>query len=170
MTEETAVRRESFWVRRVRKPLIGMLVAGASPEKLAFSLALGLALGAFPLIGTTTLLCFVIALAFRLNLVAIQITNYLAYPLQVASLIPLVRLGERLFGAEPVPLSLALLRASFAADIWGTLQRLWRSEVHALAGWAIVAPFFVGAVYLIFLPLVRALASRIRPPVLPIRD
>ena len=50
------------------------------------------------------------------------------------------------------------------------MQRLWRSEVHALTAWTVVAPFFVGAAYLIFLPLVRALASRIRPPVLPIPD
>lgn len=167
---ESAPRVESLWVRRVRRPLVGMLVSGASPEKLALSLALGLALGAFPVIGVTTLLCALVAFTFRLNLVAIQITNYLAYPLQLASLIPLVRLGERLYGAEPIPLSLSLLRASLASDLWGTVRRLWRTEAHAVSGWALVAPVFVGAVYLAFLPLVRALASRIRPPVVPIPD
>lgn len=175
MTDETAApaatpRREGFWVRRVRKPLVALLVSGASPEKLALSLALGLALGALPVIGVTTLLCALVALAFRLNLVAIQITNYLAYPLQIASLIPLVRLGERLAGAEPIPLSLPLLRASLAGDLWGTVRRLWGTQVHALAGWAVVAPLFVGAAYLTFLPLMRALGSRIRRPVLPIPD
>lgn len=163
-------RAPGFWVRRVRRPLVALLVSGASPEKLALSLALGLALGAFPVIGVTTLLCALVAFAFRLNLVAIQTTNYLAYPLQIASVIPLVRLGERLTGAAPIALSLASLRASFAADLWGTARRLWRTEVHAVAGWAVVAPLFVGVVYLAFLPLVRALAARIRPPVLPIPD
>jgi len=170
VTDEKGTRPENWWVRRVRRPLLGLLASGASPEKLALSLALGLAIGALPVIGVTTLICALVAFAFRLNLVAIQITNYLAYPVQIASVIPLVRLGERLAGAEPIALSLSALRQSFADDLWGTVRRLWRTELHAVSGWAVVAPFFVGAAYLAFLPLMRALAARLRRPVLPIPD
>jgi uncharacterized protein (DUF2062 family) len=166
---EPGERAAGTFARRVRKPLVALLVAGASPRRLALSLALGLAIGAFPVIGATTLLCAVVAVVFRLNLVAIQIVNYLAYPVQLALLIPLVRIGEWMFGAPPIPLSLAMLRASLAADAWGTVQHLWRSEVHAIAAWFLVAPLIVGAAYAIFLPLVRGLAGRIRPPVLPIQ-
>ncbi|MEO8504137.1 MAG: DUF2062 domain-containing protein [Acidobacteriota bacterium] len=160
MTPVAAGPRDDWWVRRVRRPLVALLQAGTTPEKLALSLALGLVLGVFPVVGATTILCAIVALATGLNLVAMQIVNYLAYPVHLALLLPFVRLGERIVGAEPVPLSLAALRASMRADFWGTASGLWRTEVHAITAWSVAAPFLVGGAYLVFLPLLRKLAAR----------
>jgi uncharacterized protein (DUF2062 family) len=159
--------RESFWVRRVRKPIVALLRAGATPEKLALSLGLGLVLGVFPVLGTTTVLCFLVALALRLNPVAIQLTNYLVYPVHIALLLPFVRLGEHLYGAEPVPLSPAVLRERFAADAWGALGGLWHTVLHAITAWSLVAPLLVAACYFALLPLLRALAARTRERAVP---
>ena len=49
--------RKSFWKRRVVTPLIAQLKQGVTPEKLALTVALGLVLGIFPILGATTLLC-----------------------------------------------------------------------------------------------------------------
>ena len=155
-----AAPRGSWWVRRVRQPLLALLQAGTTPEKLALSLALGLVLGVFPVVGATTILCAIVALATGLNVVAMQIVNYLAYPVHLALLLPFIRLGERIAGAEPVPLSMSALRASMRADFWGTVSGLWRTEVHAIAAWSIAAPLLVGAAYAVFLPLLRRLAAR----------
>src|SRR5262249_31861133 len=84
---------ESFFYRRILRPIIELLRQGVTPEKMALSLALGVALGVFPALGWTTTLCAIAALVLRLNLPAIQIVNYFMYPAQIALLIPFFRLG-----------------------------------------------------------------------------
>ena len=70
---------------------------GISPRRLAVTLALGFVVGCIPVVGLPTALCAVIALAFRLNQPAIQAANYVAMPFQVALIVPLLRLGAKLF-------------------------------------------------------------------------
>jgi uncharacterized protein (DUF2062 family) len=66
---------------------------GISPRRLALTLALGFAIGCFPVVGIPTALCAILALALRLNLPAIQAANYLVMPLQLVLIVPFVRLG-----------------------------------------------------------------------------
>jgi uncharacterized protein (DUF2062 family) len=47
------------------------------PRKISLCIALGFALGVFPVLGMTTLLCAFSAFALRLNLPAIQVVNFL---------------------------------------------------------------------------------------------
>ncbi len=124
--------------RRVWDPLLGLLREGLSPRSLAWSLAVGLALGICPLWGTSTGLCLAAGWAFRLNQPAMQVANYLAYPLQLALLVPFIRLGEILFGAPRLPLSLAVLQAAFRQDVWGTFGQFWTSLWHAGVAWLLV--------------------------------
>ena len=88
---------ENFFQRKLVRPIVDLLKQGVTPEKLAVSAALGVVLGIFPVIGSTTTLCAIAAFALRLNLPAIQIVNYFMYPAQIALLIPFLRLGEKLF-------------------------------------------------------------------------
>lgn len=67
--------KESFFHRRLIRPILDLLRQGVTPEKIALSLALGVALGVFPVLGSTTALCALAALVLRLNLPAIQIVN-----------------------------------------------------------------------------------------------
>jgi uncharacterized protein (DUF2062 family) len=62
-----------------------------SPKKLALTIALGVTLGAIPLLWGASILCVVGAWALRLNQVCLQVVNYLAWPLQLALLIPFYR-------------------------------------------------------------------------------
>jgi len=66
---------------------------GISPRRLALTLALGCAIGCIPVVGIPTLVCAALALALRLNLPAIQAANYAVMPLQLALIVPFVRLG-----------------------------------------------------------------------------
>ena len=93
--------KNSFFHRKLVLPVINLLRQGITPEKIALSLAIGICLGVFPLLGSTTILCTLAAILFRLNLPAIQLVNYFVYPLQLALLIPFIRLGEALLGAQP---------------------------------------------------------------------
>lgn len=69
---------------------------GISPRRLAVTLALGFVLGCIPVVGIPTALCAMVALAFRLNLPAIQAANYAAMPFQLGLILPFVRLGGKL--------------------------------------------------------------------------
>ena len=96
-----------FFRRRLIEPIVELLRQGVTPDKIALSLAFGLGLGIFPVLGVSTVLCTVVSIAFRLNLPAIQLVNYLASPLQILLIIPFVRVGEHLLGRAPQPLSIS---------------------------------------------------------------
>jgi uncharacterized protein (DUF2062 family) len=151
--------KESFFRRRIARPIVELLRQGVTPEKMALSLALGVALGVFPVLGTTTALCALVALLWRLNLPAIQIVNYFVYPLQIALLIPFFRAGEKLFGAPHLPLSASQILAAVHASFWSATRFLWTTIWHAAAAWCLIAPLLLAFLYPI---LVRVLRRTLR--------
>ena len=74
---------KAFFKSKVLDPIINLLLQGVTPEKIALSVACGAVLGVFPILGSTVILCTAATFLFRLNFVAIQISNYLIYPLQL---------------------------------------------------------------------------------------
>jgi len=135
-----------------------LLRQGASPEKIALSIAFGLVLGVFPGIGWTTVLCTMAAIRFGLNLAAVQLVNYFAYPLQLALLIPFIRAGEFLFRAEKMPLSLSQILNMVRSDAWHSIKVLWVVTVHAMAVWLILAPLAIYIIYRLLSPVLRKMA------------
>ena len=109
-----------------RQRLFGLLSQGMSPHAIALSVALGFALGVFPIFGCPTILCGLAAIALRLNLPAVQLVNYLVYPLQIALLVPFIRLGEHLFHT---PAAVVHANALLA------LSGLATSALHTVAAW-----------------------------------
>jgi len=150
----------NWFHRRLLEPLKAQLLQGVSPGKLALALALGLVVGVFPVLGSTTALCALTAVALRLNQPAIQVANYLAYPLQLLLFIPFFQAGAALLGAPPVTFTLTQLQAELSADLGGTMLRYLGANLRAAAAWAVVAP---AAILLLHWAL-RALLSRLPLP------
>ena len=150
-----------FLRRKVLDPLTAQLTQGVSPDRLALALALGGVVGVVPVLGTTTLLCAAVAAALRLNQPAIQVANYLAYPLQLALFIPFFQAGAWLFGQPPVPFTLGQLQAELSADVLGTIARYLVHDLRAVAAWALAALPAAGLLFL----LLRALLRRLPLPV-----
>lgn len=125
---------------KVRDPLVRELRQGATAEGLADSVATGAAIGVLPLLGSTTVLCALAGKLFRLNHVALQLTNYLLYPAQIALLVPFVRLGEWITGAEAMPISPSTVVAEFTAGPLAFLAKFAWAGVHGVLAWALVAP------------------------------
>lgn len=145
---------------RIVEPLRAQLTQGVTPTRLASALALGAVLGVFPVLGTTTVLSALFAVAWRLNQPAIQVANYLAYPLQLALFLPFFQAGALLFGAPPVTFTLAQVQAALAADPGGTVARWLGANLRAVVAWSLVAPPAYAALFVLF----RALLSRrLRP-------
>ena len=149
------------WLRsKIVEPLKAQLTQGISPSRLAAALALGAVLGVFPVLGTTTLLSALAAATLRLNQPAIQVANYVAYPLQLALYLPFFRAGAALFGGPQVTFTLSQVQAELAADVSGTVVRYAAANLRAAGAWALFAPL-AGAV--LFLAL-RALLARLPLP------
>jgi uncharacterized protein (DUF2062 family) len=139
-SEKEGLVRHSFFRRKIVKPLADLMRQGVTPEKIAISISLGVALGVFPVLGTTTVLCVLAAVALGLNLPAIQLVNYLVYPLQLALLVPFMQLGGWLFGSGPTGLSLAEVASLVRTDLRQVIVILWSSTLHAIGAWLILAP------------------------------
>jgi uncharacterized protein (DUF2062 family) len=151
------MRARAILRRRLVDPLARLLRAGATPRELAWSLALGLAVGIVPVLGVSTLLCAAVALALRLNLPAIQLVNYLLTPLQLMLIIPFLRLGELLTGAPPFPVTLASGLALLSAGVPDAVRVLAVAIVHATVGWLAVAPLVAYASFRALAPALRGL-------------
>jgi uncharacterized protein (DUF2062 family) len=146
---------------RVVDPILGLMTQGITPEKIALSLAFGIVLGVFPMLGSTTILCAVAALIFRLNLPAIQLVNYLLYPLQFLLLIPFLRLGEKLFHAGPLQLSVAEMLAMAPADLRHAIATLWLAGLHAMSAWLLIGPPAIWLLYLLRSRALRKIAGSV---------
>jgi uncharacterized protein (DUF2062 family) len=151
-----------FIQRKLVRPIIDLLKQGVTPEKMALSLALGVTLGIFPALGWTTALCAIAALSLRLNLPAIQIVNYFMYPVQIALLIPFFRLGEWVFRAPRLAISVPQMYALIHANVWNAIRLLWTTTWHAIVVWCVVAPIIAGFVYIILAPVLRRVLRRMQ--------
>ncbi|WP_028080417.1 DUF2062 domain-containing protein [Solimonas soli] len=137
------------------------LLQGVTPRRLALALGLAFALGIFPVLGATTMLCAVAGVLLRLNQPLLQLANYLVYPLQLALLLPFYRAGEWLFGMTPVPLlSVADLLRRFDADPWAFVADYARVGVAGIVVWLLLSPLLVGTLYGALLLPLRRIAGR----------
>ena len=115
---------------RIAAPVLEQLTQGLSTNTIALTIGVGLAIAVIPVIGVTTILSFLAAWAFRLNQPIIQAINWTSYPLQLLLLFPFIRMGERLFGAPRLTLSLEQLVAMGKTDPVGTISRLGTTAAH----------------------------------------
>jgi uncharacterized protein (DUF2062 family) len=150
-------RRWRAWARRLIEPFIALLRQGLAPRSLALCVALGAVIGNIPILGTSTVLCTLIALLARLNLPAIQLAQAAMAPTQVLLIIPFVRLGEWLTGAPHEPLSVSAGMILLAQGPWHAISVLWRAIVHAAVAFALVAPPAVALLYRALIPLFERL-------------
>ena len=153
--------RDSFWKRRFLTPIGSQLQQDTSPRKISQSMACGAAIGILPVLGTTTALCGIAAVALRLNHIAIQAINWLVYPLQIVLFIPFLHAGNILFGLPPVSLSLTEITAAFEANFFAAFIELGWLALRGVAAWAAIMIPFIFLASRLMRPLVRRLAMSI---------
>ena len=146
---------EGWLRRRVVSPFIDLLKQGITPEKIALSVALGVTIGVFPVLGSTTILCGIAAWALKLNIPAMQLVNYLVYPLQLALLIPFLQWGNKLFGSGQVNLTLVQVFDLIRGDFWRALGVLGVATLHGIILWMIVSPVAAAGIYFLLTPVLK---------------
>lgn len=151
-----------FWRRRLIDPVVAQLTQGVTPDRIAFTLALGTGLSMFPFLGFTALLNLGVGIWLRLNQPILQTLNQLLGPLHLVMIFIYVRLGERLWGAEPLPFSVGSMLAAFRDDsLLGFLQRFGWAGVHAFSAWLITLPLLVLGLQAVLRPIIRRAAARL---------
>ena len=140
-------RLRSFWRRRVLDVIAGQLKQGITPQKISLTIALGGTLALFPILGSTTLLCFLAALCFKLNQPIIQVVNYLMYPLQIMLLVVFVRIGEWITRAQPVSFSIPEMLRKFQASPVKFMHEFGMTGLHAIIAWLLIAPLLIALLY-----------------------
>lgn len=148
------------WLRhKVWDPMLALLMQGVRPASLALCVAIGVVVGNIPILGVSTILCTAIALGFRLNLAAIQLTQALMAPSQLLLIIPFVRLGEWIMRAPRQPVSIAAGMELLKHGVWNAVVVLKDAIIHAGVAWLLVAPLAVYVLYLILTPVFTRTAA-----------
>ncbi len=150
----------SWLKKRLWAPLLGLLKSGIAPDRLSLCVAIGIVVGNIPILGTSTILCTVIALLFRLNLPAMQLVQAAMAPTQLLLIIPYVRLGEWLLHVPPQPLSIPAAMALMSAGIGTAVVTLWDAILHAGLAFLVVGPLVTYALYRILKPVFTLAAAR----------
>jgi hypothetical protein len=130
-------------LRNFKNTLWKLLKQGITPRKLALTCSLGIVLGLFPVLGTTTLLCLAAALLLRLNIPLIQLVNYLAAPLQLVLIVPFIKMGSALFGLRTFPYSSEQFIAMLRHDFWQVVREAGYALAIATGMWGLFSiPIF----------------------------
>ncbi|MGA0085184.1 MAG: DUF2062 domain-containing protein [Steroidobacteraceae bacterium] len=153
---------KNFFQTRLLAPLLSLLKQGLSPRELALCIALGAGIGLFPVLGVSTPLLTIIALARKLNLAAIQLVSYAMSPVQLVLIIPFMRLGEWAIGATPQPMTIAAGMEILATGILEAIITLWDAIIHATLGWLILGPLAIYVTYRVLIPLLERASQSLR--------
>ena len=143
--------------------MVKFLKQGITPRKLALTVVFGFCLGIIPVIGTTTILCTIASIGLRLNFPAIQLVNWFFYPVQLILFIPFFKLGEFIFNAPHVPLSVIEIIKMAKNNWWGIVQDLWYANIFAVLVWAIICIPVGFMIYRTSYPVFKKYAARYFP-------
>lgn len=144
-------------------PIIAQITQGVTPDRIAFTLAVGSGISMFPFLGFTSLLNLGVGLRLRLNQPILQTLNQLLGPLHLIMIILYVRVGEAIWGAERIPFSIpVLLDTLHHQPISEFLHRFGWASIHALTAWVISLPLIILPLNFILRPILRKLAEPLR--------
>lgn len=141
---------------------MAQLRQGTSPSRIALTVVVGVALGLFPILGTTTVLCLIAGICIRLNQPILQLVNWAVSPLQIPAIYFFIRMGERLTGAAPLSFAISELLRRFRAAPLQFLQQFGWTGLRGILAWALIAPALSLLLYWTLLPPLRRLAERKR--------
>ncbi|RDY07544.1 hypothetical protein CR513_08328, partial [Mucuna pruriens] len=148
------------WVqRKITDPLLNIIRRGAEPKQLAFSAALGITLGVFPICGVTVFLCgMAIALLGSLcHAPTVMLANFIATPIELSLVVPFLRFGEVISGGPHFPLTSDALKKVLTGQ---ASRDVILSVAHALLGWLVASPFILGTLYIVLLPCFKFLVHK----------
>jgi uncharacterized protein (DUF2062 family) len=116
-----------------------VFIIPADTNKTVLSLTVGFYLAIFPVPGTVTLLCILVSVIFRLNLVLLQGMNWLLTPLQIALIYPFLKTGRLLFFSDSKVLPFVFPENLWEAGNAETFYHIAESLAGGIMIWGMVS-------------------------------
>ena len=151
---------ENYIQKKFILPLVNLLKQGMDPSKLSLALTSGAVIGVFPLLGITTVICGGVAAFFRLNHPAIQLANYVVFPMQLVLFFPFLTLGETVTGNSLDEISKTKLVGTFNLGFLPAVEKLTQYFMLASLGWTLaLVPLFA----ILYFGLKHMISIRLSP-------
>ena len=151
---------ENTLQKKLILPLVGLLKQGMDPSKLALALTSGALIGIFPVLGIATVVCGGVAVFFRLNHPAIQLANYIVFPMQIVLFFPFLTIGEAVTGNSLDEISKTKLVDTFNLGFLPAIEELTQYFVLASLGWVLaLVPLFA----ISYFALKHLISTRLSP-------
>jgi uncharacterized protein (DUF2062 family) len=112
---------------------------GLTPEKLAFSVTLGIISGIFPVIGMTTLLSVILTMVFRQNLLVVQSVQWILALVQVLLIIPFMQFGAYLLNQNVLLISIGQISHAFQPGMLSGIRTVGILHLYGILTWFILA-------------------------------
>jgi len=137
-----------------------MLITGSTPHQLSMAITLGAIFGILPFLGVTTIVLAFVAVVFRLNMVVIQLTNYMVYPLQLLFYLPFLKMGKFLGDIQSISATqvFEIMKENWISGI----ERLWLIHVWAILAWALIVIPVGFIVYRLLKNTIHNIKNRLR--------
>jgi uncharacterized protein (DUF2062 family) len=153
--------RRRFWHRWLIDPVARQLTQGVTPRKISLTIAIGSALALFPILGTTTWLCVLAGITLGLNQAIIQGVNALCTFVYFPAIVVCVRFGDALAGSPHSSVNIPLMIYLFTHHPGDFFRQFGVTALHAVLGWAVIAPVWIPVVYLLALRPLQAASRRV---------
>ena len=154
--------KESWWRRWLVAPVVTQLTHGTSPDRIGWTIALGMVVGVFPIMGSTTLVCLLIGWLLRLNQPVLHVFRAVVYPLHLALILIFIRLGERLYGAPLISFSIPQLIGKFKDSPLQFARDFSMAAWHGVSAWLLIAPVAAVLIKMAAMPALRKLSVSLK--------
>jgi uncharacterized protein (DUF2062 family) len=151
---------EGYIQKKFIRPLVNLLKQGMDPSRLSLALTSGAIIGVFPILGIATVVCGGIAAFFRLNHPAIQLANYVVFPMQLVLFFPFLTLGETVTGNSLDEISKTKLVGTFNLGFLPAVEKLTQYFMLASLGWTLA---LVPLIAILYFGLKHMISIRLSP-------
>jgi uncharacterized protein (DUF2062 family) len=152
---------DRWWRRWFLNPITTQLTCGITPEKLSWTVAAGMVLGIFPIMGTTTTLCLIVGWMLKLNQPVLHVARAVVYPLHLLLILVFIHLGQWICGVPQLVFSISELMSRFKSSPMGFMRDFGMAAAQGVLAWAIIAPFAICIIRMAALPVLRRAAGLI---------
>jgi uncharacterized protein (DUF2062 family) len=160
--EPAGLTKPGFLRRWLVLPVVEQLTCGATPERLAWTISVGLMVGIFPIMGTTTVLGVLFGWLLRLNQAVLHVFRVFVYPLHLALILVFIRMGQQLFGSPPIGFSIPQLLVRFKESPLQFAKDFGLAAGEGVVAWLLVAPVAALVIKMAVQPLLSRLAMKIK--------
>lgn len=111
--------------------------------------------------GSTSLVCFLVACLFKLNQPVIHLVSTIVLPLHLGLILVFIRFGQQLHGVELISESIPQLLEKFFDAPWQFIKDYAMPAWYDIEAWALVAPLILLLVKGVTHPVLLKVASHL---------